>query len=314
MGQQAKKQAKRRRNKRLVLIISAILIVALLGLQFGRVDMPVLEPAGPIAAGQRQLLITAFLLMLIVVVPVFGMVFAFAWRYRESNKKATYRPNWDRNPWAEAVWWLIPAALIAVLAVMTWQGTFKYDPHKPLAARSDTLTIQVVALDWRWLFIYPDQKIASINEVRFPVNKALQFDVTADAPMNSFWIPQLGGQIYAMPGMGTRLHLKADRTGSYYGSSANISGKGFADMNFQAMAVSDEAFNAWVHRAQKQPPLTMKTYSQLARQSSDTGVYTFGKPDNNLYDTIIGKYMGVDHSKHTPTEHTEYMKDHGGSH
>jgi cytochrome o ubiquinol oxidase subunit 2 len=174
---------------------------------------------------------------------------------------------------------------------MTWHGSYAYDPYKPLASSQKQMTIQAVALDWRWLFIYPEQKVASINYVRMPVNTPVRFEVTADAPMNSFWIPQLGGQVYAMPGMGTTLHLMADREGTFYGSSANISGKGFARMNFTATASSRSSFDAWVARSQSEPNLTQVRYAEVAMPTTDESPYTFSAPAAGLYDTIISKYM-----------------------
>lgn len=288
-----RKKNKTGRNIALTLTALAVVLVAALGWYLTTVSIPVLQPAGPIAAGQKQLLVQAFLLMLIVVIPVFILAFGFAWRYREGNKKATYKPNWDSNNVFEAVWWLVPAILIGFLAVITWQGTFKYDPYKPLASDKKTLTVQVVALDWRWLFIYPEQNIASVNELYIPANTPVKFELTADAPMNSFWIPQLGGQMYVMPGMGTVLHLQADRTGEFYGSGANITGKGFADMNFIANSVSEKQFDTWVAGARQQAPLTMARYNQLAEPSADDNIMLFSDPANDLYATIIHKYMNM---------------------
>lgn len=293
----AKQKKKLRRN----LIIFALALGAVLFLIVARylytTPIPVLQPAGPIAEGQKELLFIASALMLIVVLPVFVLAFTFAWRYREDNTKAKYQPNWDHSRIIETVWWLIPSALIAVLAVITWHSTFKYDPYKPLASSDKTLTVQVVALDWRWLFIYPDQKVASVNELRLPVDTPVKFEITADAPMNSFWIPQLGGQVYAMPGMGTVLHLQADREGRYYGSSANISGEGFADMNFTTVVTSYGSFADWVEKTSDQPMLTKQAYDRLSKPSRNTNVITYGTPADNLYDTIIRKYMNMDHDQ-----------------
>lgn len=292
----ARAKNKQKYQKRIVL--SIVLLIALIIAAWAYLahhTIAVMQPVGPIAAGEKSLMITAFLLMLIVVIPVFVLTFTFAWRYRESNKKASYQPNWDHSRVIEAIWWLIPSALIAILAVITWQSTYKYDPYKSLAKSQKELTIQVVALDWRWLFIYPEQRVASVNKLYMPVNMPVKFEVTADAPMNSFWIPQLGGQIYAMPGMGTMLHLQADNTGSFYGSSANISGKGFAGMNFTAEAVPTSQFDAWVADARKQTPLTWQNYTTLSQPSKNTGVLTYGRPDANLYGAIINKYMPMHH-------------------
>lgn len=298
----AVKKNNKRRNRIVAAVMSGLVLLAVASWYLLQVDIPVLQPAGPIAAGERHLLIVAFLLMLLIVIPVFVLTFGIAWRYRESNHKATYKPNWDHSRLAETVWWVIPSGLIAVLAVMTWYGTFQYDPYKPIASTKKALTVQVVALDWRWLFIYPEQKVASINYLRMPVNTPVNFQVTADAPMNSFWIPQLGGQVYAMPGMNTRLNLLADRAGNFVGRSANISGKGFASMQFTAVAGTQGEFNDWVKSAQKQKSLSMPTYSKLAAASTDAKVQTFSKPAAGLYETVINKYMFMPNMDHMNVE------------
>lgn len=297
----AKKSNTRRRNSVIAAVISGLILLGVAVRYVYVTPIPVLQPAGPIADGQRELLITACLLMLLIVIPVLTLAFTFAWRYRESNKKAKYAPNWDHNRAFEIIWWFIPSALIVVLAVITWRATYAYDPYKPIESSQKQLTVQAVALDWRWLFIYPEQKVASINYLRLPVNTPVKFEVTADAPMNSFWIPQLGGQVYAMPGMGTQLHLMANKTGDFYGSSANISGKGFAGMNFVATASSRAEFNTWVTDAKKTSPLTLERYAKIAQPTTSQDKLTFSSPAAGLYDTIISKYM-VDH---THMEHAE---------
>jgi len=296
-----KKRIIRRRNFILAATIVGIVVFGVVARYLYVTPIAVLQPAGPIAAGQRELMVVASVLMLLIVVPVFTLAGVFAWRYRESNKKARYAPNWDHNRAFEVIWWFVPSALIAVLAVMTWHGTYAYDPYKPLLSNQKQITIQAVALDWRWLFIYPEQKVASINYVRMPVNTPIKFEVTSDAPMNSFWIPQLGGQVYAMPGMGTQLHLMANEQGDFYGSSANISGKGFAGMNFVAAATPRYSFDAWVADAQTKSPLTLEQYAEVAAPTTDRRVYTYSAPAAGLYDTIISKYM----TDHTNMEQTE---------
>lgn len=248
----------------------------------------VLQPAGPIAAGEKSLLITATLLMLIIVVPVLVLAIYIAWRYREQNK-APYKPNWDKNIWIEAIWWGVPTIIIVILAVMTWISTHQYDPYKPLAG-DNPVSVQVVALDWRWLFIYPDYGIATVNHLVIPEDRPIAFSITADAPMNSFWIPQLGGQVYAMTGMSTKLHLQADDPGTYYGSAANISGEGFAKMRFSVTSVTDNDFTKWIAVSKQKPTLSLAGYEQLALPSHDTTAYTFGNSEPRLYDKIMGKY------------------------
>jgi cytochrome o ubiquinol oxidase subunit 2 len=202
------------------------------------------NPKGFIAQQERDLVITAVLLMLIVVVPVLTMIFFVAWKYRASNKSAKYTPNWDRSRAIAALRFGLPATIIISLAFITWHTSHKLDPRKPIQSASNSMTIQVVALQWKWLFIYPQQNIATLNYVQFPEKTSVHFDLTADGLMNSFWIPQLGGQMYAMAGMSTELNLMANDVGEYSGSAAEINGKGFAGMRFVAESSSKSDFDA----------------------------------------------------------------------
>lgn len=164
-------------------------------------NIPVLEPKGMIGKEESDLIITSSLLMLIVVIPVLILTWVFAWKYRESNKKSRHDPNWEHNHIAECCWWGVPCVIIVVLAILTWESSHRLNPFKPIDTGVKPIEIQAVALDWKWLFIYPEQGIATVNFVQFPEKTPINFEITADAPMNSFWIPQLGGQIYAMPAM-----------------------------------------------------------------------------------------------------------------
>ena len=252
----------------------------------------VLNPKGVIAVAEKKLLIDAVLLMLIIVVPVIVLTFVIARRYRSSNLKAKYTPNWSHSVMLELIWWSIPLAIIIVLATLTWISTHKLDPYRPLDSKTKPMIIQVVALDWRWLFIYPEQNIATINFVEFPVNKPVTFVLTADAPMNSFQIAQLGGQIYAMPGMATRLNLMANEIGDYSGRSVNFSGDGFADMTFVARVSSEEGFEQWVETVkQSSQALTFDVYNQLVPNTEDSRVRYFSSATPNLFDKIIMKFM-----------------------
>ncbi len=273
-----------------ILVVVCGLTAAVVAAVHGHV-IPVLEPKGLIAQKEYNLLVTATLLMLIVVVPVFVMTFWIAWRYRASNKKAQYRPDWDHNHWLEGIWWGIPLALIAVLSVMTWTSSHELDPYRRLASDKPAVRVQVVALEWKWLFLYPDLGVASVNEVRFPAGTAVDFEITGDAPMNSFWIPQLGGQIYAMAGMTTPLHLIADGVGNYTGASANLSGEGFAGMKFTARSVTKPEFDEWVAQAQQgSGAMNREAYDILARPSQGSPVTTYALTDPNLYDEVVMKY------------------------
>lgn len=255
-------------------------------------DIAILNPKGTIALKQRNLLITSTLLMLIVVAPVLFLAFFVNWRYRARNTKAKYTPTWDRSPVAEVLWWGIPFAIIVVLAVITWKSSHELDPFKPLASETKPMTIQVVALQWKWLFIYPEKQIATVNFVQFPEKTPIHFEITADAPMNSLWIPQLGGQIYAMPGMKTELHLIATEMGSFNGSSANLSGQGFSGMRFIAKASSQEEFDQWAESLKASPRfLSHDEYNILAKPSENNPIASYLLKETDLFDRIVMKYM-----------------------
>lgn len=255
-------------------------------------NIAILNPKGPVALKERNLIYFALALSLLVVIPVYVLTVVFAWRYRESNTKAKYSPDLDHSRVAETIWWAVPSLIILVLAVVAWNSSHSLDPFKPLVSKTAPITIQVVALDWKWLFIYPQQKIASVNFFQIPNKTPINFEITSDAPMNSFWIPQLGGQIYAMPGMSTQLHLMASSEGSYYGSSANISGVGFAGMNFIAKSNSNSGFNNWVNSVrQSNQQLSLDQYNKLAEPSTYNRPSYYAQPQENLYDTIVEKYL-----------------------
>jgi len=282
-------------KKMFKIILLVLIILGLLALSTLYVtthDIPVLQPKGMIAMKERTLLITASLLMLIVVIPVFIMMLYFVWKYREDHPNAKYSPNWAHSNLAECFWWGVPLIIIVILAVITWKSSHDLSPFKPIESEKKPLTIQVVALNWKWLFIYPEQGIATINYVQFPEKVPIRFEITADAPMNSFWIPQLGGQIYAMPAMRTELYLIANETGKFRGASSNISGKGFAGMYFTAEATTEGDFDHWVQTVHDSPKhLTMHEYSHLVVPSEYVPVMLFGGVQGNLFDRIIMKYQ-----------------------
>lgn len=305
---------KRIRGKKLIIwfaAVASLLFVAISIWYLCGTNIQIMNPAGIVASRERQLIFFTLALSAVVVIPVFSLAIWIAWRYRDTNQhkahKKRYQPNWSGSPLIEATWWAIPIILIGIVAVVAWRSSFSLDPYKPLSNQQKSITIQVVALDWKWLFIYPKQHLATVNEVRFPVNTQVNFELTADAPMNSFWIPQLGGQIYAMPGMTTHLYLRADKLGNYRGSSANISGQGFAGMQFVAKAVPVDDFNNWVfHTHMDQPKLTQATYNQLAKPSSNNPVAYYGNVDDGLYNGVIMKYMNM---KPSPAPNSQPSSD-----
>lgn len=296
-------------------IISVGVIVAAVWLLAGK-NIAVLNSAGTIADQERRLLIFASLLSLVIVLPVFTLTFYIAWKYRASNKKAKYEPDWDRDKRIEGLWWGVPLALIAILSVITWSSSHQLDPFRPIVSDKKPLEVQVVALQWKWLFIYPEQNIATVNYVQFPEDRPVTFTITSDAPMNSFWIPQLGGQIYAMSGMSTKLHLMADQPGEFRGSSANISGEGFADMVFTAKSTTEDEFNQWIgdikdyNESQVSPIYTFlgrNGYQALARPSTLAAPQYYRLVEPGLYDEIVDQFMshGGQRSIQTPSTHRQ---------
>lgn len=255
----------------------------------------VLNPRGPIGRAELDTIVLSTWLMLVIVVPVIVLTLLFAWRYRASNLRARYEPEWERSVKIAAVMVLVPCTIITILGVVTWRSSHRLDPYRPIASANPPLTIDVVAMDWKWLFIYPDQHIAAVNQVVLPTGTPVHFNITANSVMNSFLIPQLGGQIYAMPGMQTQLHLMADREGAYDGLSANYSGAGFSDMKFKAVAMSPRDFGAWVASAKRSPEtLGAARYAALATPSQANPVVVFSSVDPGLYERVLRQYQVPD--------------------
>lgn len=259
--------------------------------------MLLFNPKGPIGAEERFVIIVSIALMLIVVIPVAIMTLWFPWRYRHTNQRARYAPKWHQSMKIEAVVWIVPAIIVTILGIIVWDTTHRLDPYKPIDTGVQPINIEVVSMDWKWLFIYPDLNIATVNELVFPARVPLSFRLTSATVMTSFFIPQLGSQIYAMGGMQTRLHLLADEPGTYSGQNQQYSGYGYANMRFDAIATSGEAFNAWVDKV-RQSPQTLDTarYGQLAQPSPSTPVTYFASVKPGLFDHImhqINPAMGV---------------------
>ncbi|WP_246223278.1 ubiquinol oxidase subunit II [Alteromonas profundi] len=253
----------------------------------------VLDPKGQVGMDEKNLIILCTILMLIVVVPVIVLTLYFAWKYRASRDFEIYTPKWAHSTKIEAVVWSIPILIVIALGVITWRSTQALDPYAPLNDKGEHLTVEVVSLNWKWLFIYPEQGIATVNELVFPANKPVAFKITSEDAMNSFFIPQLGSQIYSMAGMETKLHLIADEPGTFKGISANYSGAGFSDMKFDAIATRTQAdFDDWVqHVKQQRNVLTAETYQTLAEPTEDHPVTYYGKVSNGLFNQIVMKYM-----------------------
>jgi cytochrome o ubiquinol oxidase subunit 2 len=269
------------------------LLAPALALLLGGCSLDVLNPKGLIGLDEKQLIMTSTWAMLIVVVPVILLTLVFAWRYRASNPNATYQPGWTHSTAVEVVIWTIPTLIILFLAVLTWNTTHTLDPYKPLASNRKPIDVQVVSLDWKWLFIYPELGIASVNQLAMPVGTPVDFHITSDTVMNSFFIPQLGSQIYSMAGMETQLHLVADEPGDYEGLSANFSGPGFSDMKFHALAMSQDKFQQWVQSVRAAPAhLDAATYKKLAVPSEANPVAYFSQVETGLFHSILMEYVG----------------------
>jgi cytochrome o ubiquinol oxidase subunit 2 len=257
----------------------------------GLAQSPVLDPKGPITLLERDLLFDAFGLMLIVVIPVFLMAFIFVWFYRPVSKHDVYKPDWGYSVWMDSLVWLVPAALVLAIGTMVWESTHKLDPYKPIEAEQPPLEVQVVAQDWKWLFLYPEQGIAVVNELAFPSGRPLSLKITSDTVMNSFLIPALGGQIYAMAGMESRLHLLADEPGTFRGRNMQYSGTGFANQFFDAHAMSEQDFEAWVAKAgQASERLDAAAYEELAKPGQLHPVTYYASFEPDLFATIIARY------------------------
>ena len=254
--------------------------------------LPLLEPKGPIGDSERFVIIAAIALMLIVVVPVFILASWFSWKYRASNTKANYRPKWSYSTGIDLTMWLVPLAIVTTLGVLSWKATHSLDPYRPIDSAVKPISIQVVSLDWKWLFIYPEHNIAVVNELVFPANVPLSFKLTSDTVITSFFIPQLGSQIYAMAGRQSRLHLLADEPGTYSGHNQQFSGRGYADMHFQAIALSRDQFKAWVRKTRQSPhKLNQARYEELEKPSTRYPVTYFSSVKPGLFDDIVRKYM-----------------------
>lgn len=320
-------------------IIISVITLAMFGIGWWLLDgqhISVLMPSGEVGSQQRDLIIFTVLLALIVVVPVFTMLGLFAWKFREGNKEADHQPEWADNKWLEIIWWGIPILIIIVLAIVTWRTSHLLDPYRPIESDKTPLKVQVVALQWKWLFIYPEEKIATINDLTIPVDRPVHFTLSADAPMSAFWIPDLGSQIYSMNAMSSQLNLIANREGTFTGYNTNINGDGYAAMKFQTHAVSDGAYDTWVKKHQgSHDMLTYDLFQKIAEPNIPERPTYYMLHEDGLYDRIVHEKMGhgSSHGNHDstgedsrpildpsdgPPQETDTMEhmnhDHGGAH
>jgi cytochrome o ubiquinol oxidase subunit 2 len=259
----------------------------------------VLAPHGPIGEAERVILYDATAIMLAVVIPVILLTLAFAWWFRAGNARARYLPNWGYSGRIEMIVWSIPALVILFLGGIAWIGSHDLDPPRLIESAIDPLEINVVSLDWKWLFIYPNEGVASVNRVVVPVGPPVHFRLTSASVMNSFFVPQLGSQIYTMPGMTTQLNLRADTSGIYQGLSAQFSGDGFSDMRFEVDAVSADEFAAWVESSKTRGPmLDEAAYDTLAHPSKAVAPITYAHIAPDLFEAISTGRASVTHSSH----------------
>lgn len=261
-------------------------VMALVSL--GACEPGVLDPAGPVAAGERTILLNALGIMLAIVVPTILLTLGFAWWFRAGNPRAKHLPEWSYSGRLELLVWSIPLLVVIFLGGMGWVGSHALDPPRPIASKNRPVIVQVVAMDWKWLFIYPDQGVASVDHLVIPAGTPISFRITSATVMNSFFIPRLGSQIYAMAGMEATLNLLADRPGRFRGLSAHYSGKGFADMAFVVDAVTPVAFAGWVSATKAHgPALDGRAYLALARDEAKQAPMTYRAVAPRLFDAAV---------------------------
>jgi len=259
----------------------------------------VLDPRGPVGQEDRTILIDSLAIMLAIGIPTIFATFAFAWWFRASNTRARYRPDWEFSGAIELVVWAIPAMVIILLGGVAWIGSHDLDPAKPLSDREAPVDIQVISLDWKWLFIYPQQKVASVNDLVIPSGIPVHFSLTSASVMNSFFVPLLGSIIATMYGMVTQLYLQADRVGDYYGESTQFSGDGFSDMNFMVHAVPASDFAQWIDRARSAgPTLDREAYSALAQESRHVRPFTYRQVDPQVFAALAKRELAPEPGPH----------------
>jgi cytochrome o ubiquinol oxidase subunit 2 len=275
-------------------IFALLPLLALLG----GCNAVVLSPSGDVAVQQRDLVVISTVLMLLIIIPVMALTVLFAWRYRQSNKTARYEPDWDHSTHLELIIWAAPLLIIICLGAVTWMATHLLDPYRPIGRTApgqvvthDTtsLKVDVVALDWKWLFIYPDYGVATVNELAAPVGKPIDFRITSSSVMNAFYVPALAGMIYAMPGMQTQLHAVINKPGDYKGFSANYSGDGFSEMRFTFRGLDDAGFQKWISdvKASSGGNLGRTKYLELEKPSEAVPVMKFASVDPQLFHLIL---------------------------
>jgi cytochrome o ubiquinol oxidase subunit 2 len=252
----------------------------------------VLDPHGPVGKAERVILYDATAIMLAVIIPVILLTLLFAWWFRAKNKRARYQPEWEFSGRIEMIIWSIPALVILFLGGIAWTASHDLDPATSLADSAAPIEVEVISLDWRWLFIYPHEGVASLNRLVVPARVPIHFRITSMTVMNSFFVPQLGSQIYAMPNMVTQLNLRADQAGAFEGLSAQFSGDGFSDMRFDLVAVDSEAFKNWVSSIKASGGvLDEGAFNELQKPAKATGVHTYSQVTEGLFDKAWSSHL-----------------------
>jgi cytochrome o ubiquinol oxidase subunit 2 len=262
--------------------------IAVAGLLMGGCNRGILDPVGPVAAAEKQILINSTAIMLAIIIPTMIATIAVAFWFRRGNSKATYRPDWEYSGAVEMVVWAIPALTVMLLGGIAWIGSHDLEPSRPLASKVQPLKVDVVSLDWKWLFIYPDQGIATVNQLVIPAGTPVSFRLTSATVWNVFWVPQMGSMIYTMPRMATRLNLQADRQGAFDGLSGHFSGDGFPGMQFQVQSLPADQFAMWAQGARGSGlKLDAAGYAELSKPSSYVKPMTYGAVATGLFDAIV---------------------------
>lgn len=280
-------------KKNLIIFLAILIGVVGIVVVLTNENALIVHPKGVIARDELRLIITNILLMLLIIVPTYILLFFVFWKYCIKNKDAPYDPEHTHGPIGEWMMWGLPSIIVVIMAIVTWYATHALNPYKPIESEEKPLTVQVIALDWKWLFIYPELGIATLNDFHLPERVPIHLRLTADhSPMNSFWIPQLSGQIYSMTGMSTQLYLMADGPGKYVGRAVEINGEGYSDMTFSVTSTSQQDFEEWVAQVRASSHrLTEEIYADLVKPSIIKSITLFSDVEKDIYKKTVHKYM-----------------------
>ncbi|MDQ3094014.1 MAG: COX aromatic rich motif-containing protein [bacterium] len=308
------KRKKEKNQKRAIVltVLGSIVFSVVIAWMLRGANIPLFQPKGMIAAEQYRLLMSLIVLLTGIAVPVVLVMYLVVWKYRNTNTKSEYDPNAGQTKPLIIFLWAFPGAIAIIVGLILWPATHRLEPRKAISSSVKPMTIQVIAMRWKWLFIYPDQKIASVNFAQIPVNTPVEFQITADeSPMSSFWIPNLGGQLYAMTGHINRLNLIANETGDFQGSTPEINGAGFSSMRFIARSSTTEEFDQWVQNSrQSSTVLDTGEYQKLLAPSEKNEVAFYASVDENIYADLINKYMGSHGHEAAPQQYDSHEEGH----